>query len=82
MPLAHMAQQVHAAQTAALQPYVEQQDGRFAFLQLFQRLIAVAGAARFEAFVFQHACYQLSNVLLVIDDQDVMHCEVGPVPAP
>ena len=32
MPLAHMAQHVHAAQAAALQPYIEQQHARLAFL--------------------------------------------------
>ena len=82
VPFPDMAQQVHAAQAAALQPYIEQQHARLAFLQLFQCFVAVACTARFKAFVFQDAGDQLPDVLLVIDDQDVMHREVGPVPAP
>ena len=46
-------------------------DGR-AYTERRDRRIGVAGAARFIAFVAQHAIDEHADIRFVIDDQDVM----------
>src|ERR1043166_7958753 len=65
------AEQLQPVEPAALQPDVEKHQARAPRFYRRERVVAVARGARAKPFVLQNSCYQLTNVALVIDDENV-----------
>ncbi len=69
---AQQSEDFDPVELAALQPDVEDDEGRLPRMDHRQRLGAVAGLARGVALVLQHTRNQHADVGFVVDDQDVM----------
>ena len=69
--LANDREDFEAVEAAALQPDVENDEVRLARFDCQQRLVAVAREAALVAFIFENAGDKLTDVSLVIDDQNV-----------
>src|SRR5437660_1496816 len=69
---AQLLEDVNPFQAAALEPDVENDEGRLPGLDLCQSLRGIGGIPRGVALVSEHAADQHADIRLVVDDQDVM----------
>src|ERR1043166_6250790 len=73
------AEQLQPVEPAALQPDVEKHQARAPRFYRRERVVAVARGARAIPFVLENSRYQLTNVALVIDDENVGTYGVLPI---
>ena len=74
-----LLEQLKPVELASLQPDIEENQVRPAIGDFRQSTVAVAGGARFKAFIIENTGDQFPDVRFVIDDQYVIRHELRPL---